>query len=136
MNDYATNFKKKRIRETIFKFIEPAAFYGFHVEKGTVKQYNGETLNKHKELEIYTHVIDKFYNKNKIYIYLKSNKNRSYNYYSNYNNELKIGSDKNNLPVASYLTSSWPVLIYNTPQTNSEDLNKIYLKLVLCFLCC
>jgi hypothetical protein len=130
MNDYATNFKKKRIRETIFKFIEPAAFYGFHVENGTVKQYNGETLNKYKGLEIYTHIIDKFYNKNKIYIYLKSNKNRSYNYYSNYNNELKIGSDKNNLPLASYLTSSWPVLIYNTPQTNSEDLNKIYLKLV------
>jgi hypothetical protein len=133
MNDYADNYKKKRIRETVFNFIDPAAFYGFHVQSGTVKLYTSGTAAAQNGNAIYTTIVSKFFSRNRIYVYLKSNRNRSYNYYKNYtsgNQELKIGPEKNALQMASYLTSSWPVLIYDIPQVNDQDSNKLFMALI------
>lgn len=133
MNDYATNYEKKRIREAVFRFIDPAAFYGFHVNKGSVKLYNSGSFTNYTNTDIYNNILHKFYNKHKIYIYLKSNYNRSYNYYKNYtagNQELHIGADESSLSFTSYNTSLWPVLIYDTAQTTTEDFNKLFLKLI------
>ena len=134
LNDYTDNYKKKQIREAVFHFIDPAAFYGFHFENGTVHINNGTSSTPNKGTNIYNNVISKFINRNKVYFYLKSNKNRSYNYYKNYtfvnNLEIKVGATLDELDPISYLTSSWPVLICENAQTNSDAFNKLFLKLI------
>lgn len=80
-----SNIDSKIFRENIYHFIDPAAFYGLHITKendGIVYMKNGTSVASYKTYtDIYNNVVSKFINKNKIYIYIKSERNRSYKFY-------------------------------------------------------
>ena len=78
--------QKKLIQETATQFMDIAAFYGLHTYgTGKIKAFSGsqETALQSAE-EIYA-LLDGFQTKNTVYLYIQSNRQRSYNFYGNYN---------------------------------------------------
>lgn len=131
-------FKRKIQREQIYQFIDIAAYYGFHAstDKGIVKINNGETTLTIKGVQIYDDVLPQFYTKNRLYLYINSDRGRSYNFYNNYqiaednSNTLKVGHTEDSLAETTYVNNGWPLLIIEQAQNHDENTNKLYLQLV------
>ncbi|WP_035644726.1 hypothetical protein [Flavobacterium sp. ASV13] len=133
--DGETDFIKKLQREQSTQFIDIAAFYGLFVNEGKI-----ETTTSSNEIiskvgtTIYSDLLFNFSNKNKVYLYIQSNRRRSYNFYNNYklsetnNKDIKIGT-ADNLIEANYGNLNWPVLIFDNNQLNSNDYNDISIEL-------
>jgi hypothetical protein len=131
-------FIKKQVKEQIFQFLDAAAYFGFHAstEKGQVKLNHTTTIQIKKGEQVYTDVIQNFYTKNNFYLYIQSERTRSYNFYNNYFiegstvNSLKIGETENTLTEAAYEKDGWPILILDEAQDHNETTNTHYLQLV------
>ncbi|WP_158729836.1 MULTISPECIES: hypothetical protein [unclassified Flavobacterium] len=132
-----TDINKKLLREQSTQFIDIAAFYGLFVNEGKVKVSNatGNITSKSRNA-IYIDLLSNFFNKNRVYLYIESNRNRSYNYYDNYklseinSNNLKFGIP-NNLTEDNYGYLDWPVHVFEIKQQgNSTDFNDISIQLV------
>jgi hypothetical protein len=125
-------FQKKLIKEQIFQFLDIAAFYGFHTAAGVVN-INGSAT---KGEAIYTAAVSKFSTKNKLYLYIQSDRCRSYNFYGNYlinstdSKSLKLGTVETALTEQAYETNGWPLLIDETPHTPAAAINSLFLQLV------
>lgn len=76
----STATKIKRYKENIHQFIDPAAFWGSHIESGNIKLFDNPTGIKTNN-DIYTLLVSKYQTKNKLYLYIQGEKNRSYNYF-------------------------------------------------------
>ncbi|WP_417942159.1 hypothetical protein [Flavobacterium sp. RS13.1] len=132
--------KKKLLREQSTQFIDIAAFYGLFVPEGIVTTVASGTATKRKGTDIYNEVIDKFATKNNWYVYIQSDRTRSYDFYGNYKiNEtgtenLKTGlltapnSEEVPMTAATYGTQGWPVLINDQAQANTVTTNNLYLQ--------
>jgi len=108
-----SDFKKKLIRESATWFIDIAAFYGLHIQgKGKIKIQETSVLENRDDIY---NVIKNFATINTVYLYIQSNRQRSYNFYGNYqlsaNNEnnIKIGTKSENLLEKKFGTEGWPV---------------------------
>jgi len=131
----ATDYKKKLQREQSTQFIDIAAFYGAFSNEGKIEitTSSGDTVSK-TGTTIYSDLLSNFFNKNKVYLYIQSNRHRSYNFYNNYklsetnDNDIKIGTSAN-LIETKYGNLNWPVLIFENNQTNSNDNNDISIRL-------
>ena len=127
-------FRKKLLRETATQFIDIAAFYGLHAN-GAGKLFVDaiETPLTTKE-DIYAR-LQNFATKNNFYLYIQSNRQRSYNFYKNYNysaestNNLKIGTTIDTTAETIFGTNNWPVHIINQPQDAATANNTIVLQL-------
>lgn len=132
-----TGTSEKQYRETIFSFMDPAAYYGLHVDNGTLWIREGDAEVKREGQIIYDDLISKFHTKNNAYIYIQGNLGRSYNFYGDYDNlsetdELfKLGITDTAVNITDYTTNGWPVIIQNQAQTHTEDFNKLYLKFAI-----
>ena len=135
-----TNVSEKMYRENVLRFMDPAAFYGAHITSnnlGTIKIGNDPGATYSLKTDIYQNILSKFLNKNKIYLYIKGARNRSYNYNGllGSNDALKIGTS--GTPVATaYSTQGWPVVIVTSDETHNEseseskkNINKLVLNL-------
>lgn len=135
----STDFEKKLLREQSTQFIDIASFYGLHTADGVVTVDIAGTKTAKKGIEIFNNVINNFYTKNNWYVYIQSDRTRSYDFYGNY----KIGEGPENLKTgllpdleteivpmtaATYGTLGWPVLINNQQQANTVTTNNIYLQ--------
>lgn len=135
----STDFEKKLQREQSTQFIDIAAFYGLHTADGTVTVDTSGTKTKKTGNAIYSDVINKFATKNNWYIYIQSDRTRSYDFYGNY----KIGEGLENLktgllenpvtkevPMAAvtYGKLGWPVLVNTQQQANTITTNNLYLQ--------
>ncbi|UTN03974.1 hypothetical protein L0669_21950 [Flavobacterium bizetiae] len=126
-----TDYKKKLEREQSTQFVDIAAFYGAFSNEGKIEitTSSGDTVSK-TGTTIYSDLLYNFFNKNKVYLYIQSNRHRSYNFYNNYklsetnDNDIKIGTSAN-LIETKYGNLNWPVLIFENSQTNSNDHNDI-----------
>jgi len=132
MND----FQKKQRREHIFQFLDAAAYFGFHTDNGVVKIDNAGVKVSKKGLSIYNEVIHNFYTKNKLYLYIQSDRTRSYNFYGNYaiaesnGKSLKLGVTEASVVESAYENKKWPLIINDAVQAHSETRNKLFLQLV------
>lgn len=109
-----SDFQNKLIREMCSQFIDIASFYGLHAS-GNGKLYIGSSTSPITSAgDIYAQ-IQNFYTKNTVYLYIQSERLRSYNFYGNYilsdtnPNNIKIGSDELNLTETTFGTNGWPV---------------------------
>jgi len=131
------NYQLKLKRENIVQFLDAAAYFGFHCIDGgaVVVDSNGTKVNK-KGVDIYNEVISNFYTKNQLYLYIQSDRTRSYNFYENYNitaggtNSLKIGVSSTTLVESAYNTFDWPLIVNKVPQTHDDINNSLFLQLV------
>ena len=129
--DGSTDYKKRLQREQSTQFIDVTAFFGAFSDEGKIEitTSSGETISK-TGTTIYSDLLSNFFNKNKVYLYIQSNRHRSYNFYNNYklsetnDNDIKIGTS-DNLIETKYGNLNWPVLIFENNQTNSNDHNVI-----------
>ncbi len=134
-----TPFKQKLQREQSTQFIDIAAFYGSHVENGFVTATASGVQTEKKGTAIFTDLLNKFWTKNNWYVYIQSDRTRSYDFYGNY----KIGEDPENLKTGllkdtatnevpmtaiTYGAFGWPVLINTQQQTNTITTNNLYLQ--------
>lgn len=98
----------KIFKENIYKFLDPAAFYGSHVidnmNSGKISIGGSSTVYQDSE-KIFTDIVDKFSNKNKVYIYIKGKVGRSFEFY-NATQNIRI-----NLAVLPFKNNSWPIFI-------------------------
>jgi hypothetical protein len=127
--------EKKRIKEQISQFIDVAAYLGLHhAPNGSITINNAGTIEKKTGDAIYTSIIQSFATKNNIYIYIQSDRTRSYNFYGNYNlaenttNSLQLGTDEQNVSEITYGTLGWPLLINNNVQTHANEQNQLVFK--------
>lgn len=130
-----TPFKQKLQREQSTQFIDIAAFYGLYVDEGKIETTtsSNEIISK-AGTTIYSDLLLNFHNKNKVYLYIQSNRHRSYNFYNNYtlsetnDKDIKIGTS-DNLIETNYGNLNWPVLVFENNQLNSNDYNDISIAL-------
>lgn len=137
--DGSTDFIKKLQCEQSTQFIDIAAFYGSHAENGIVTvTASGEKTEK-KGAVIFNDLLTNFSTKNNWYVYIQSDRTRSYDFYKNYkigegSENLKTGllkdTETNEVPMTAvtYGTSGWPVLINNQEQANTVTTNNLYLQ--------
>lgn len=125
--------QQKLKKEQTLQFIDIAAFYGLFIKDDQVNITLPSTASK-IGLSIYNEVIHKFFTKNNWYIYITSERGRSYNFYNNYNltttgNEsLKKGNTETTLTPIEYNSLGWPFLIINTVEV-TNNLCSQYLQL-------
>ncbi|HEX8561772.1 MAG TPA: hypothetical protein VF676_02220 [Flavobacterium sp.] len=118
-------YQKKVMREAITQFIDPAAYYGLHANGGKIYKF-GVTVPIETPAAIYT-LITPFATKNNIYLYVQSNRQRSYNFYNKYAvsdtnaNNIKIGTTEANLVETKFETDKWPVRIFNTAASGTPQ---------------
>jgi len=137
--DGSTDYTKKLQREQSIQFIDIAAFYGLFVPEYAVDVVSAGSKTTKKGTEIYNSVINNFYTKNNWYIYIQSDRTRSYDFYGNY----KLGEGPENLKTglledpatkvvpmtaAAYGTFGWPVLVNTQEQATSVTTNNLYLQ--------
>ncbi|MFP3833439.1 hypothetical protein [Chryseobacterium sp. SIMBA_028] len=113
--------RAKIFKENVYKFVDPAAFYGVHAkdiyyDDGSLVE-TGVMTNPGKSItstEIYSDIISKFTNKNKIYFYIKNSLNRSIQFYNDDDNKIIINGWEESLrnPTAENKSKGWPIIIY------------------------
>ncbi len=138
-----TSIAQKHLREQIRHFVDPAAFYGsYHQLSGGIGYRSGATTaSANTKQEVYTHIVEAFHTKNKVYLDIRNENGYSYNYYDNYvgtdtvtpaNNdkELKLGFTSGSLAFTEYYTDGWPIHIVDvpTPSTTAQE-NPVFLAL-------
>lgn len=109
----ANDFEKKLIRETASQFLDIATFYGMHTQ-GKGKVYvTGQTTPVQTKDEIYD-LIKNFATAKTTYLYIQSNRQRSYNFYGDYKvsttnaNNIKIGTTVSALTEQKF-EQKWPL---------------------------
>lgn len=110
------DYKRKLIRESCTQFMDVAAFYGLHCGgQGNLTVTNAGTETSYTEKgDIYNYLKD-FQTRDTQYLYIQSNRQRSYDFYGNYKyssdspNNIKIGADQNNLAETTFGTLGWPI---------------------------
>lgn len=133
-----TPYQQKLLREQSIQFIDIASFYGLFVPQYSVDIVSAGTQTTKKGVEIFNSVINNFFTKNYWYIYIQSDRTRSYDFYGNYKiddgpENLKTGLLANSegivpMTTVSYGTEGWPVLIDKQEQANTVTTNNLYLQ--------
>ncbi len=96
--------KIKRFKEHIHQFMDAAAFWGSHIECGSIELSDASKIKTNTD--IFTKIVNKYQTQNKIYLYVQGENNRSYNYFDT--NRKVFGFNP-----AGQLneTSGWPIVI-------------------------
>lgn len=128
------NVKKKRYRENIHQFLDAAAFWGSHINCGTIKLKNNvTTINSVTDV---SEILKKYQTGNKLYIYLQEN-NRSFNYYDSTRKIFGFTTTGENNE-----TDGWPILIKEANSNKNllieykldvgipEDLRRVSLEII------
>ena len=113
---------QKALKEQILNYMDPAAYFGnLYDDRIFVRNTNSEasrdgieySFEKVKKENLYTQIIDKFLNKNVVYIDIRNEFNTSYNYFGNYGEiKLDVIRDKEQQPTTEvcYEGSNWPII--------------------------
>lgn len=133
-----TELQKKAIKEQVLHYMDVAAFYGSLTNSPRgVKSRKSTDVNTtiHTDREIYTEILASFVNKDKIYIDVRNNFNRSFNYFKNYYDTINLeilngnGSTPSSKLFAQnlYQDASWPIIILNKDNLPDGIINKTIL---------
>jgi|GEM_PF-924358 len=135
--------QKKKKREEIRHFIDPAAFFGLNSDIPGGLEYRdsgGARQPADNATKVYDNIVKKFATKNYIYLDIRSENGYSLNYYDNYvgtgsvpadnAKQMKIGLSSTTLALAQYYKNEWPLyFIDNMVPDPAAAQNKFYLAL-------
>ncbi len=151
-NDRFSSFLQRHKREEVLHYLDPAAFYG-SLYFTNVRYRIGTSDDKDKEAGFYNAVTSKFFNRNVLYLDVRNNHSKSFNYYNflestspayiadygyypRYEDDVKIGieQDPSNLYFLtdSYYSNGWPLRKIVPPpilQANTTNQNLYKLSL-------
>ena len=118
-NIATNNYQKKLVRESASMFMDIAAFYGLHTH-GKGKVYTNASTEPLTTAATIYNLIEKYQTKNTTYLYIQSNRQRSYNFYENYQysetdtTNIKVGTDVSNLTKETFgVKEDWAVKAFN-----------------------
>lgn len=114
-------FRRKHEKENVHNFIDSSAFFGAFVDLG-IKVFDGSAFVLKKSNDLYNDVVEKHFNKNKIYLDIRNESEDSFNYYENYSNTIEWSLDGTTTltNVDYYRNNGWPLLIIDDSTGNSE----------------
>jgi len=117
--------KQKRYKEHIHQFIDPAAFWGSHIESGELF-FNGDATPKTALADIYP-IVSKYQTKHKLYLYIQGERTRSYNFFGNYEaNNIHFEISPSPVNYQPYDDGNgWPILIKEFSQPSSSAIDKL-----------
>ena len=123
-----TPYRKKLVRESASMFMDIAAFYGLHTQ-GKGKVYtNASTEALTTPANIYS-LIKNFSTAKTTYLYIQSNRQRSYDFYGNYQysetdtTNVKVGTEASNLLKETFgVKEDWAVKAF-------DNVNQLVLQL-------
>ena len=132
----------KAQKEQILNYMDPAVYFGnLYDDRIFVRNTNSEasrdgieySFEKVKKENLYTQIIDKFLNKNVVYIDLRNEFNTSYNYFGNYGNVLLKVLNNKNQPTPDdcyncYGNSDWPIIATTFTPSFDDGVVKIAFK--------
>jgi hypothetical protein len=123
----------KRRKEDILGYIDPAAFFGMHAEIGVATKTDAGVKNNKKLLALYTDIISKFSNKNRVYLDIRNENGLSYNFYDTYkassSNAANIKINDSEMVYGATISPiyGWPIYFFEAAsqhaQTNFNKLN-------------
>ena len=118
----ATANKRKKYKEYIHQFIDAAAFWGSHIDCGKIKLANDDPPI-YKKLNIFPSIVSKYQTKHKTYLYVKSERGRSYNFYNNYSIGDLNFELKGTATLGNYNEEGWPIVIkeFSQPTVGAKD---------------
>jgi len=104
------------MRENCTRFIDAAAYWGLHAEIGSL-YLNGNKENKITTVDDVYGYVSKYHTKNKFYLYIQANRQRSYNFYGNYlsideQHNIKVNEDGETMVEKLFGIENWPIHIY------------------------
>lgn len=122
---YLDFYTERNAKEFSLSFIDPCSvFASFYYSGISVKDSAGSTTIM-KEDALYSTLIEKFYNKNITYILIKDERNYSFNFFNEFDNNVNLDFGSG-VQSVSYFREFWPVLrIQNSefPPSNTNSKN-------------
>jgi len=127
----------KRKKEAVAAYIDPAAFFGMHGVVGVstttyTDGVKGKPVPRNTPGSLYSALISKFANKNRVYLDIKNERGLSYNFYGNYGGGI-LGSEiiKINGEDAPYKPENWfwPIYFFETTTSGGSTKNKVVFNL-------
>lgn len=114
-------FELKHKKEQILAYLDSSAFFGAFSNLG-LQVFNGNEFVERTGDTLYTDVISKHFNSNKIYLDIRNEYDDSFNYYENYDNTIRWNLDNTDTltDVDYYRNYEWPILIINDESASSE----------------
>ena len=128
-------FSLRLRREQVLNYIDPAAFFGLHMNTGGWLQVKDGTGNKKLTgLGVYDNVITKFATRDTLYVDIRNENGFSLNFYNEYDdgsgNALEVGATSASLIAQPYASNKWPLIIRTlVAEPNTNDYNQVFLRL-------
>lgn len=123
----------RRKQEVVLNYIDPCAFYGGMYSKGVlVRDSISASGTAETKEDLYTKVLQKFHNVNRLYLDIRNEHDHSLNYYLAYNDDVKIGVNGGGLQDVDYYRDGWPILLFELsdfPPGNTEKRNDFEIQL-------
>jgi len=125
--DQSAVFTHWNLKEQILTYLDAAAFFGGFYDGGLLakKSIDADFTNYSGD-NLYLEVLEKYYNKNTVYLDVRNEFNHSFNFNKNYVDELLIAfDDVSSLASINYYRDFWPLLMVKTdfPSGNTTDRN-------------
>ena len=124
----------KLMRESCTQFMDVAAFYGLHANGAGELFMDNSSTPLFSPADVYNK-LNGFFTKNRMYIYIQANRQRSYHFYGNYEhsdgntNTLNIGGTDTTMTETTFGTDGWPIHIFEDTQDPSTNVNTLCMQL-------
>jgi hypothetical protein len=125
-------------KEKIHSFLDPAALIGSHFREGVYYKTTSTDFKIKNKNTLYTNVVSKFSTRNRVYLDIRNEINKSFNYLRNYDDP---GPTNDNLRMAEgthlgfnyyqYYQNLWPIyFVENLPIPNAgEEIDRLRISL-------
>jgi hypothetical protein len=110
---------RKRYKEYILRFMDAAAFWGSHIECGTITLCDNSNIKTADE--IYTTILNTYQTKHCVYIHITEERGRSFAYYDDPDTKRKVSFDVS-LNLENYETSGWPIFLFKRDTITASDI--------------
>lgn len=123
-------FTDKKEREKILTYFDPCTFFASFYNGTLFAKDSSGTKTAFSGVNLYTTIISKFENKNKVYIDIRNENDLSYDYYDNYPN-LKLKINNGSSATLQYKTLGWPILMLGNSDFSGTNNNGVKNNLIL-----
>jgi hypothetical protein len=134
ISSVTNSYQAKLYKEACTQFMDLAAFYGMHANEAGKLDIDDGSTTLTTAVDIYTKMSG-FHTKNNLYIYIQANRQRSYNFYGNYehsdsnSNTINIGGTEATMVETTFGTLGWPIHIFSETQNAATNVNTVCFQL-------
>ncbi|MEJ7645306.1 MAG: hypothetical protein WKF87_11980 [Chryseolinea sp.] len=130
-------FSLRVARESILRYMDPAAFWGLYFYKG-LQIFDATQTTKRKKVigeSLYTDLISKYATKNRVYLDIRNEKGYSYNFNKNYGDpaasgsDYKLKTDRSHTYINGIYNRHWPIYYSDGGGLEANTHSNFYIQL-------